>query len=162
MPNAHRFALSALLVIGSAALAGLVAVTATPRYAGARIPSAADLPWPARLPAAEHRPPFVMLYVASGCVHCSRAAVLLDSVITFGQRRGFIVTSDDRVAAGSYRTKLRLHRQLVLDPDSALMRALGTRAVPTLVVFHADGSRQLLVGFTDDAPYRRALAGSER
>jgi hypothetical protein len=68
-----------------------------------------------------------------------------------------IVTNDNRADADAYRARLGLHLPLHLDSASALMRALGTRAVPTLVLFHRDGSRQLLVGFMSDAPYRNAL-----
>jgi hypothetical protein len=159
MPNAHRFALSALLVMGSAALAGLVAAISTPRYAGARVPPAAGLPWPKALSAADRQPPFALLYVASGCDHCSRAAALADSAIASGRLRGFIASNDEPVAAAAYREKLHLHRTIVFDSGSLLLRALGTHAVPTLVLFHADGTRELIVGFMRDAAYRRALDG---
>jgi hypothetical protein len=162
MPNAHRFALSALLVVGSAVLAGLVAAGSTPRYAGARVPPAARLPWPTALSAVDHQPPFVLLYVSSRCDHCSRAAIIVDSALAVRQLRGFIVTNDDRVDAESYRAKLRLHRPLVLDPGSALLHAVGTHAVPTLVLFHGDGTRQLVVGFTRENAYRRVLEEFER
>jgi len=159
MPNAHRFALSALLALGSAALAGLLAIISTPRYAGARVPSAAELPWPPAIPAAARQLPFALLYVDSHCPHCSRAAILVDSVAAARGGRATIVTRDSPVDAAAYGGRLRLHRALVPDTSGSLLRAIGTRAVPTLVLFHADGSRQLVVGFTNQRRYRRALAG---
>jgi len=158
MPNARRFALSALLVLGSAVLAALVAAVSTPRYAGARVPAARDLPWPSSVRAADREPPFVLLYVDSHCSHCSRAATLVDSVVAARGLRGIIVTADGPADADAYRRRLGLHLALTRDSAAALMHAIGTRSVPTLVLFHADGSRQLLVGFTRDAPYRHSLA----
>ena len=157
MPNAHRFALSALLVMGSAVLAGLVVTISTPRYAGARVPSAASLPWPRGLAIVDHQLPFALLYVASGCDHCSRAAVLVDSAIAAGRVHGFIATNDERGIADEYGAKLHLRRRIVQDSGAALLHALGTHAVPTLVLFHADGTRQLVVGFMRDADYRHVL-----
>ena len=102
------------------------------------------------------------MYVDSQCRHCSRAAVLVDSVVNARKLRGIIVTSDARADANAYQRRLRLHIELHLDSASTLIHALGTRAVPTLVLFHRDGSRQLVVGYTHDAPYRKALAGFAR
>ena len=162
MPNAHRFALSALLVLGSAVLAGMVAVISTPRYAGARVPPAAGLPWPPAIPAASRQLPFALLYVDSHCAHCSRAAVLVDSVAAARGGRALIVTRDTRADAIAYGQRLRLHRALVPDTSGALLRAIGTRAVPTLVLFHSDGSRQLVVGITSERRYRDTLAEFEQ
>lgn len=162
MPNAHRFALSALVVMASAVLAGLVVVRSTPRYAGARVPPAADLPWPASIHPDDRRLPFVLLYVDSHCAHCSRAAVLADSIARTRSLRAVIATRDDSTDAAAYRERLALHRPLTPDSSAALLRALGTRAVPTLVLFHSDGTRQLLVGLTDEKRYRNTLAGFER
>lgn len=158
MPNARRFALSALLVLGSAVLAGLVVASSTPRYAGARVPAARDLPWPSTVRAADREPPFVLLYVDSHCTHCSRAATLVDSIVAVRGIHGIIVTRDAPEEAEAYRRRLGLRLALARDSTGALMHALGTRSVPTLVLFHADGSRQLVVGFTRDAPYRHTLA----
>ena len=158
MPNARRFALSALLVLGSAVLAGLVVTLSTPRYAGARVPPAADLPWPAASVAAERRLPFLLLYVDSHCAHCSRAAVIVDSVATARGLRAIIVTRDSRAEADAYQQRLRLRRSLALDSAAALMHAIGTRSVPTLILFHPDGSRQLVVGFSNDGRYRHTLS----
>ena len=160
MPNAHRFALSALLVLGSAVLAGLVVAISTPRYAGARIPAAAELPWPPGAGAADRRPPFVLLYVDSHCAHCSRAAILVDSAVLVRGLRAVIATRDTPEDAAAYRARLGL--PVMADSPAALLHALGTRSVPTLVLFHADGSRQLVVGFTNEARYRDTLAGFER
>lgn len=157
MPNAHRFALSALLVLGSAVLAGLAVTLSTPRYAGARIPSAVALPWPAAIAPEERQLPFALLYVDSRCAHCSRAAVIVDSVATTLGLRAIIVSADDPAEAEAYRQRLRLGRSLASDSSNALMHAIGTRAVPTLVLFHRDGSRQLVVGFTSDGRYRHTL-----
>ena len=162
MPNAHRFALSALLVVGSAVLAGLVVAASTPRYAGARVPPAVMLPWPPGIDRADPRPPFVLLYVDSHCAHCSRAAVLADSIATARGLRALLVTRDARAEADAYARRLELHRPLTVDSSGALLRAIGTHAVPTLVLFHADGSRELIVGFTRDRRYRAAFAGLER
>lgn len=158
MPNAHRFALTALLLGGSAGLAALVVALTTPPYAGARVPLAAALPWPATVPAEERRPPFVLLYVDSHCSHCSRAAVIVDSIATARALRGILVTRDTPGDAARYALRLGLRLPLRTDTTAALIRAIGTQSVPTLVLFHADGSRQLVVGFTHDAPYRDALA----
>ena len=162
MPNAHRFALAVLLLLGSAALAGLIVSLSTPRYAGARVPSARELPWPASVAAADRTPPFVLLYVSSSCDHCSRAAVLVDSLLTARRIRGVMVSNDAPNRAESYREKLHLTRALAHDSGSALIHAIGTHAVPTLVLFHADGSRQLLVGFAHDEPFRRAIEALEQ
>jgi hypothetical protein len=162
MPNAHRFALSALLVLGSAVLAGLVVAISTPRYAGARVPVSADLPWPPAVRAADRVPPFVLLYVDSHCAHCSRAAILVDSVAAARGLHAVIATRDTPDDASAYRARLALHLPLVLDSSAALLHALGTRSVPTLVLFHADGSRQLVVGLTNETRYRNTLAGFER
>ena len=158
MPNARRFALSALLVVGSAALAGLLASLSTPRYAGARVPPAADLPWPPAVTASDRQLPFSLLYVDSRCSHCSRAAALLDSIATARGFRAVVVAPEDSAAATEYRRHLGLHLPIATDSSSRLIHAIGTGSVPTLVLFHADGSRQLVVGFTRDAPYRRVLA----
>src|SRR5512142_2985364 len=131
MPNARRFALSALLVLGSAALAGLVVASSTPRYAGARVPAARDLPWPSTVRAADREPPFVLLYVDSHCAHCSRAATLVDSVVAVRGIHGIIVTRDAPEEAETYRRRLGLRLTLARDSSGALMRALGTRSVPT-------------------------------
>lgn len=162
MPNAHRFALSALVVMASAVLAGLVVVGSTPRYAGARVPPAADLPWPRGSRPDGRRLPFVLLYVDSHCAHCSRAAVLVDSIVRARSLRVVIATRDDSADAAAYRNRLGLRLLLTSDSSAALLHALGTRAVPTLVLFHSDGSRQLVVGFTDERRYRNTLAEFER
>ena len=162
MPNARRFALSALLLVGSAALAALVAAISTPRYAGARVPAAAELPWPAGVRTADRRLPFVLLYVDSHCSHCSRAAVLVDSIADARGLRALIVSDDSAADADGYRRRLGLNRHVLRDSSGALLHAIGTRSVPTLLLFHGDGSRQLVVGFTRDALYRRALDGIDR
>ena len=162
MPNAHRFARAALLILGSAVVAGLIVSLSTPRYAGARVPPVRELPWPAGVAAAGREPPFVLLYVSSSCGHCSRAAVLVDSLLTTRRIRGVIVTNDTPDRAESYRAKLHLTRALTSDSGSVLIHAIGTHAVPTLILFHADGSRQLLVGFAHDAPFRRAIEALEQ
>jgi len=158
MPNARRFALSALLVLGSAVLAGLTVAVSTPRYAGARVPPAANLPWPAASAAAERKLPFLLLYVDSHCAHCSRAAVIVDSVASARGIRSIIITRDSRADADAYQHRLRLGHSLAVDSAAVLMHAIGTRAVPTLILFHSDGSRQLVVGFGSDRRYRRLLA----
>lgn len=161
MPNARRFAPAALLVGGSAVLAGVVVTLATPPYAGARVPAAPDLPWPTTVAATERRLPFALLYVDSHCPHCSRAAVLVDSVFIARGMRAVVVTSDSPDTAAAYERHLGLHFAVRSDSASALMHAIGTRSVPSLVLFHADGSRQLVVGFTHEASFRRVLAEFE-
>ena len=157
MPNARRFALSALLLGGSAVLAGVVATLSTPRYAGARVAAAEQLPWPPAVSRADRRLPFLILYVDSHCAHCSRAAVLVDSVATARGLRALIVTGNSAAEAAAYRTRLGLALPIVADSGSALIRAIGTRSVPTLVLFHPDGARELVVGFTRDDRYRKTL-----
>lgn len=158
MPNhrSRRFARSALLLLGSAVLAGILAVVSTPRFAGARVPPIEDLPWPANIrPGVEA--PLALLYVQSRCGHCSRAAAIFDSVFALSSTRAIIATNDDSADERAYQAKLGLRVPITIDSGSRLIHALGTRAVPTLVLFHADGSRQLVVGFTDEAPYRAVL-----
>jgi hypothetical protein len=147
--------------VGSAALAGVLAIVSTPRFAGARVPPVESLPWPASV-RAEARAPLALIYVQSGCGHCSRAAQLFDSVFAISSTRAIIATNDGAEAADAYRSKLGLRLAITRDSGAALIRALGTGAVPTLVLFHADGSRQLVVGFTDEAPYRSLLASFSR
>lgn len=159
MPNARRFALSALLLGGSAVLAALAAVMSTPRHAGARVPTAAELPWPSLADVSDRRLPFLLLYVDSHCEHCSRAAILVDSVATARGLRAVIVSGDAPADADAYQHRLGLHLRIETDSASALLHAIATGAVPTLVLFHADGARELVVGFTRDAPYRATLAG---
>ena len=120
------------------------------------MPPVESLPWPASV-RAEARTPLALLYVQSGCGHCSRAAQLFDSVFALSSTRAVIATNDAPESADAYRTKLGLRLPITSDSGGALIHALGTRAVPTLVLFHADGSRQLVVGFTDEAPYRSLL-----
>jgi hypothetical protein len=162
MPNAPRFARFALLLTGSAILAGLAATWATPRYAGARVPPAATLPWPPDALPSDRQLPFALLYVDSHCAHCSRAAVLVDSLAVANDLRVVFASRDTPSDADAYRSHLGLHRSLMVDSSAALIHALGTGSVPTLVVFHADGTRHLLVGFTRDGPYRAALSELER
>lgn len=159
MPNAHRFALSALLLWGSAVLAVIVAVISTPRHAGAGVPPAAELPWPPRVAASARQLPTLLLYVDSHCDHCSRAAILVDSVATARRLRAFIVSNDAPADADAYQRRLGLRLRIDTDSGSALLHAIATRAVPSLVLFHADGSRELVVGFTRDVRYRATLAG---
>lgn len=154
--RSRRFARTALLLGGSAALAGALAVMSTPRFAGARVPPVESLPWPASV-RAEARSPLALLYVQSGCGHCSRAAQIFDSVFAVSSTRAIVATNEGPQSADAYRAKLGLRLPIASDSGGALIRALGTRAVPTLVLFHADGSRQLVVGFTDEVPYRTLL-----
>lgn len=155
-PRSRRFARSALLLTGSAVLAGVAALLVTPRFAGARIPPLHRLPWPAEVRAGLE-PPLALLYVQSGCSHCSHAAAVFDSVLARSRIRAIIATNDSRADASEYGRKLALQLPVTVDSGGALIHALGTRAVPTLVLFHADGSRQLVVGFTSDARYRATL-----
>ena len=154
--RSRRFARSALLLVGSAVLAGILAVVSTPRFAGARVPPVDALPWPTSARAGIEAP-LALLYVQSRCSHCSRAAVIFDSVFALSNTRAVIATNDDSTEADAYRGKLGLRLPITIDSGARLIHALGTRAVPTLVLFHADGSRQLVVGFTDDAPFRAIL-----
>lgn len=154
--RSRRFARSALLLVGSAVLAGVGAVLATPRFAGARIPRLEQLPWPAETRAGLEAP-VALLYVQSGCSHCSHAAAVFDSVLARSRVRAIIATNDSPDEASAYARKLGLQLPINVDSGGGLIHALGTRAVPTLVLFHADGSRQLVVGFTGEARYRATL-----
>ena len=162
MPNARRFALAALLLGGSAVLAGAVVSLSTPAYAGARVPPASALPWPVTTAAADRRPPFVLLYVDSHCSHCSRAAVLVDSFVAARRLRGIIMSGETPGDADAYTRRLGLRLPIATDSSFVLLHAIGTRSVPTMVLFHADGSRQLVVGFTGDRQYRKTLTEFER
>jgi hypothetical protein len=152
-----RFARSALLLVGSAALAIALAVISTPRFARARVPPLDSLPWAAVGRHARPKAPVALLYVQSRCSHCSRAGVTFDSIVSALGVDGIVVTSDLAPAAELYRAKLSLHAPIALDTTKALLHALKIQSVPTLIVFGRDGSRYLTVGFRDAAPYRRLM-----
>jgi len=154
--RSRRFARAALLLMGSAVLAAVVATVSTPRFAGARVPGIEALPWPASVREAA-RAPLALLYVQSGCGHCSHAALIFDSVFALSSTRAIIASNDSQQVLERYRAKLGLRLDIARDSGGALIRALGTGAVPTLVLFHADGSRQLVVGFRNEEPYRELL-----
>jgi hypothetical protein len=153
-----RFARSALLVVGSAALAIALAVVSTPRFARAKVPPLDSLPWGAVARHVRPRPPLALLYVQSRCSHCSRAGVAFDSIAAALGVDAIVVTSDSAPAAELYRAKLSLHVPIALDTTKALLHALKIQSVPTLIVFGRDGSRYLAVGFRDSAPYRRLMS----
>ena len=158
MLTAHsRFARSALLLVGSAVLAIVLAVVSTPRFARAKVPPLDSLPWAAVARYARPRAPVALLYVQSRCNHCSRAGIAFDSIATALGVEGIVVTSDSAAAADRYRLKLSLHAPIALDTTRALLHALKIQSVPTLVVFGRDGSRYFAVGFRGAAPYRRLL-----
>ena len=153
-----RFARSALPLVGSAALAIVLAVISTPRFARAKVPPLDSLPWAAVAHHARPVAPVALLYVQSRCVHCSRAGVVFDSIATALGVDGIVVTSDSAPTAERYRAKLSLHAPLALDTTKALLHALKIRSVPTLIVFGRDGTRYLAVGFRDAAAYRRLMS----
>ena len=158
MTTVHsRFARSALLLVGSAALAIGLAVISTPRFARAKVPPLDSLPWAAVARHERPRTPAALLYVQSRCSHCSRAGATFDSIVTALGVHGIVVTSDSAPAADLYRVKLSLHAPIALDTTRALLRALKIQSVPTLVVFGRDGSRYMAVGFRDPAQYGRLL-----
>lgn len=159
--RSRRFARAALLLVGSAVLAAVVATVSTPRFAGARVPGIEALPWPASV-RDEARAPLALIYVQSGCGHCSHAAQLFDSVFALSSTRAIIASNDSPQALERYRARLGLRLDITRDSGGALIRAVGTGAVPTLVLFHADGSRQLVVGFREAAPYREILESFAR
>lgn len=154
-----RFARSALLLAGSAALAIALAVISTPRFARAKVPPLDSLPWAAV--ARHERPsaPVALLYVQSRCSHCSRAGITFDSIVASSGVNGIIVTSDSAPVADLYRAKLSLRAPIALDTVRALLHALKIESVPTLIVFGRDGARYLAVGFRDAATYRRLMSG---
>jgi hypothetical protein len=158
MTTAHsRFARSALLLVGSAALAIVLAVVSTPRFARAKVPPLDSLPWAAVERHARPRAPVALLYVQSRCSHCSRAGASFDSIAAALGIDGIVVTSDSAPAADLYRAKLSLHAPIALDTTRALLHALRIQSVPTLVIFCRDGSRYVAVGFRDRAQYGRML-----
>lgn len=159
--SSSRFAPAALLLAGSAALAVVTAVATTPGFARARVPALDSLPWGAVERVAPVHTPVALLYVQSGCSHCSAAAVALDSIARAVHVRAIMLTSDDERAADRYRAKLSLHEPIALDTTKAMMRALGVHAVPTLFVFANDGSTRLAVGYRGAAAYRRILRSVE-
>jgi hypothetical protein len=152
-----RFARSALLLVGSAALAVALAVVSTPRFARAKVPPLDSLPWAAVVRHPRPRVPVALLYVQSRCSHCSRAAVAFDSIASALGVDGIVVTSDSAPVAESYRARLSLHAPISLDTSKALLHALKIQSVPTLIVFGRDGTRYLVVGFRDAAMYRRLM-----
>ena len=158
--SSSRFAPAALL-IGSAALAVVLAVTTTPRFARAKVPPLDSLPWAAVQRVGPVHAPIALLYVQSGCSHCSAAAVALDSLALHARVRAVMVTSDDHRAADDYRTKLSLREPIAVDTTRAMMHALGVHAVPTLIVFARDGTTRLAVGFRGASAYRKLLRSLE-
>jgi hypothetical protein len=154
--GASRFARSVLLLVGSAVLAVVVAVTTTPRFVAAKVPPLDSLPWNAVNMAAPHSP-VALLYVQSRCIHCSAAASALDSLTRTGPTHGIVMTSDSLTAARAYRAKLSLREPIALDTSRAMMHVLQIHSVPTLIVFASDGSRHLLVGFRGPRPYGNLL-----
>jgi hypothetical protein len=162
MTTAHsRFARSALLLVGGAALAIALAVVSTPRFARAKVPPLDSLPWAAVARQVRPEAPVALLYVQSRCSHCSRAAATFDSLASALGIKGIVVTSDSAPAADLYRARLSLHAPIALDTTRALLHALKIQSVPSLVVFSRDGSRYLTVGFRDAATYRRLLRSLE-
>jgi hypothetical protein len=159
--STSRFARSALLLLGSAVLAAVLAVASTPRFARAKVPPLDSLPWNAVAGIERPRTPLALLYVQSSCSHCSAAARAIDSLALAGHFRAVIVTSDSAAAADAYRAKLSLRSPIALDTAKAMLHALNIESVPTLIVFAPDGARHLVVGFRGDAPYRRLLRSLE-
>jgi hypothetical protein len=159
--SSSRFAPAALLLVGSAALAVVMAIATTPGYARAKVPALDSLPWSAVKGVAPVRAPIALLYVQSSCSHCSAAAVALDSIARHTRVRAVVLTSDDGHAADGYRAKLGLREPIALDTSKAMMHALGVHAVPTLIVFAHDGSARVAVGFRGAAAYRRILRSVE-
>ena len=152
-----RFARSALLVVGSAALAIALAVISTPRFARAKVPPLDSLPWAAVARHTRPTAPVALLYVQSRCVHCSRAGVTFDSIVSALGIDGIVVTSDSAPVADLYRAKLLLRAPIALDTARALLHALKIQSVPTLIVFGRDGASYLAVGFRDARAYRRLM-----
>lgn len=162
MPSAtSRFAPSALLLLGSAVVAVALAVTTTPRFASAKIPPLDSLPWSSVARVQEPRAPVAVLYVQSGCSHCSPAAAAFDSMTSTRLMVGIIMTSDSAPAADAYRKKLSLRRPIALDSSKAMLHALQIRSVPTLIAFSRDGTRRVVVGFRDARAYARLLRALE-
>lgn len=159
--SSSRFAPAALLLVGSALLAVVLAVATTPGFARAKVPPLDALPWEAVERAATVHPPVALLYVQSACSHCSAAAVALDSLARLEHVRAIVLTSDTPSAADAYRTRLALPQPIALDTTRAMMHALGVHAVPTLIVFARDGSTRLAVGFRSAAAYRKLLHALE-
>jgi hypothetical protein len=155
-PGASRFAPSVLLLVGSAALAVVVAVTTTPRFVAAKVPRLDSLPWSAVGQSAP-RAPVALLYVQSACSHCSAAASALDSMARTATAHVIVMTSDSPSAANAYRAKLSLREPIALDTSRAMMHALQIHSVPTLIVFSRDGTRHLLVGFRGARAYGSLL-----
>lgn len=156
-----RFARSALLLGGSAALAVALAVATTPRFARAKIPPLDSLPWASVGRLEAPNAPLAVLYVQSRCTHCSGAAAAFDSIARNAALQVVMITSDSAPAADAYRTRLSLRHPIALDTTRAMMRALRLQSVPTLIVFSRDGSRHLVVGFRGASAYRSLLRSLE-
>lgn len=151
----HRFARTALLLVGSAALAGTVALIATPSHIEAKVPPLDALPWSV---SGTDRPdlPVAILYVDERCSHCGPAAREASASASASGATLLVVGRGSRDSTRDYGRRLALRSPIGADTSGALGRALGVRAVPALFLFARDGQRAVLVGFRG-GDYARAL-----
>lgn len=159
-----RFAALALLVMGSGALLGVV-LRGTPAAAHGEALSADALPWDALVLDGATPParggPGALLYVQRRCSHCAATAYRFDSIVAHTGISGFIVTNDSATAAREYARELGLRRAIAVDTGSLMLRALGVRFVPTLVVFDAKGNASTSLGSRSAAELARLLGVRE-
>lgn len=159
MTHHRRFARTALLLGGSAALAGTVALFATPSQVTANVPSLDRLPWETVAGAAAPEPPAAILYVSERCAHCAPAAKAASAAAADAGATLVVVARGSVDSTRRYARQLALRSPIASDTNGAIGRALGVRSVPAMFLFARDGSRSVLVGFRGGREYARALRG---
>lgn len=152
-----RFTRSALLLGGSAVLAGIVAVVVTPTQVTATVPPLDALPWGTVVGAATPTLPLAILYVSERCSHCG-PATRAASAAASDLGATLLVVARGRVdSTRRYAERLAVAAAVVADTSGTFGRALGVRAVPALFLFARDGQRSVVVGFRGRRGYERAL-----
>lgn len=157
MTTTTRFARAALLLGGSAAVAGTLAILSTPSQVAADVPALPALPWAAVAGAPAPLPPAAILYASERCAHCAPAARAASAEAAAAGVTLVVVAHGSADSTRRYAARLSLRSPVAADTSGALGRALGVRNVPALFLFARDGSRSVLVGFRDARAYARAL-----
>ena len=157
MTTATRFARAALLLGGSAAVAGTLAILSTPSQVAADVPALPALPWAAVAGAPAPLPPAAILYASERCAHCAPATRAASTAAAAAGVTLVVVAHGSVDSTRRYAARLSLRSPVAADTSGALGRALGVRNVPALFLFARDGSRFVLVGFRDARDDARAL-----
>lgn len=157
MTTATRFARAALLLGGSAAVAGTLAILSTPPQVAADVPPLPALPWASLAGASAPETPAAILYASERCAHCAPAARAASAAAADAGVTLLVVAHASIDSTRRYAARLSLRAPVAADTNGALGRALRVRNVPALFLFARDGSRAVLVGFRDARDYARAL-----